>query len=159
MTKTDFTQDALTVARDSLEKFNRRDFAGILEDGDGAIDYLETGTGRHITDPQEMVSLLESWVAALPDVKGTVLSAMRDGDRLCTEIQWEGTHTGPLVTPSGTIPASGNRISTRAAQLQTIRDGRVVDTVHYLDIMTMMTQIAGIPSPTESPEQSAPAHA
>jgi predicted ester cyclase len=159
MTKTDFTQDALTVARESLEKFNRRDFDGILEDGDGAVDYLEIGTGRHITDPQQMITLLEGWVTALPDVRGTVLSAMRDGDRLCVEIQWEGTHDGPLVTPSGTIPASGNRTSTRAAQLQTIRDGRVVDTVHYIDVMTMMSQIAGIPAPATSSEQGAPAPA
>jgi predicted ester cyclase len=71
---------------------------------------------------------------------------MRDGDRLCAELHWEGTHDGPLVTPTGTLPASGNRTSTRAAQLSTIRDGRIVDIVHYLDVMTMMTQIAGVPS-------------
>src|SRR5688572_12530185 len=97
---TDFDQDAMAVATALTEKFNSRDFAGIIEDGGGAVDYTEVGTGRRITDPDEMVAALEAWVAALPDVRGTVLSAMRDGDRLCAEIHWQGTHDGPLVTPA-----------------------------------------------------------
>ena len=148
MAKTDFDQDARTVATAMVDRFNRRDYAGLIEDGDGAVDYTEVGTGRRITDADEMVAAMQGWVTAFPDVRGTVLSAMRDGDRLCVEIQWEGTHDGPLVTPSGTLPASGNRTSTRACELFTIRDGRVVDIVHYLDIMTLMTQLAGVPSPS-----------
>ena len=146
MARTDFDQDPMSVATAMTDKFNTRDFAGIIEDGDGAVDYTEVGTGRHITDPDEMVASMQGWVTAFPDAHGTVLSAMRDGERLCAEIQWEGTHDGPLVTPSGTLPPTGRGMSTRAAELVTIRDGRIVDTVHYLDIMTMMTQLTGVPS-------------
>ena len=149
MARTDFDQDPMTVATAMLERFNSRDFAGIVEDGGGAVDYTEVGTGRRITDPDEMVAALQAWVTGLPDVRGTVLSAMRDGDRMCVEIHWEGTHTGPLTTPAGTLPASGNRTSTRAVQLSTIRDGRVVDIVHHLDIMTMMVQIGAVPASTD----------
>ena len=159
MTKTDFDQDAMSVARELTEKFNRRDFAAIIEDGDGAVDYTEVGTGRRITDPDEMISLLKGWTTALPDVRGTVLSAMRDGDRLCVEIHWEGTHRGPLETPAGTVPASGNHISVRAVELHTIRDGRTVDSTHYLDMMTFMNQISGSPSITASGEKKSSASA
>ena len=103
-----------------------------------------------------MVELVSGWVTAFPDVRGTVLSAMRDGDRLCAEIHWEGTHDGPLVTPSGTLPATGNRTSTRAAELFTIRDGRVVDIVHYVDVMTMMTQLGAVPAPSSGQQAHAP---
>lgn len=146
MARTDFDQDAMSVATAMLERFNSRDFAGIVEDGGGAVDYTEVGTGRRITDPDEMVAAMQAWVTGLPDVRGTVLSAMRDGDRMCVEIHWEGTHSGPLATPAGTLPPSGNHTSTRAVQLSTIRDGRVVDIVHYLDLMTMMVQIGAVPS-------------
>lgn len=156
MAKTDFDQDAMSLAKALTEKFNARDFAGIIEDGDGEVDYTEVGTGRRITRADEMVAALEGWVTAFPDVRGRVLSALRDGERLCAEIQWEGTHTGPLETPSGTLPASGNRTSTRAVQLFTIRDGRIVDIVHYLDLMTLLTQITTVPSPAQSSEQDAP---
>ena len=148
MARTDFDQDPMSVATALLDRFNSRDFAGIIEDGGGAVDYTEVGTGRRITDPDEMLAVLEAWVGALSDVRGTVLSAMRDGERLCVEIHWEGTHDGPLVTPSGTLPPSGNHTSTRAVELFTIRDGRIVDMVHYLDIMTMMTQIGAVPAST-----------
>jgi predicted ester cyclase len=157
MAKTDFDQDPMTVATAMTEKFNSRDFAGMIEeDGGGAVDYTEVGTGRRITEPDEMVALLSGWVTAFPDVRGTVLSAMRDGERLCAEIHWEGTHDGPLVTPSGTLPATGNRTSTRAAELFTIRDGRVVDIVHYVDVMTMMTQLGAVPAPSSGQQAHAP---
>jgi predicted ester cyclase len=157
MARTDFTQDATSVATAMLDKFNTRDFAGMIDDGGGAVDYTEVGTGRHITDADEMVATLQAWVTAFPDVRGRLLSAMRDGDRLCLEINWEGTHDGPLATPSGTMPATGNRTSTRAAQLVTIRDGRIVDTVHYLDIMTMMAQLSGTPAARTEQRTHAPA--
>lgn len=153
MTKTDFGQDAMSVARDITEKFNRRDFTGIIEDGDGAVDYTEVGTGRRVTDPDEMIALMQGWTTAIPDLRGTVLSAMRDGDRLCVELHWEGTHRGPLETPAGTVPASGNHVSTRAVELHTIRDGRIVDWTHYLDMMTFMTQISGSAAVTASGEK------
>jgi len=159
MTKTDFERDTMSVAQEITEKFNQRDFAGIIEDGDGAVDYTEVGTGRRITDPDEMIALLQGWTTAFPDVRGTVLSAMRDGERLCLEIHWEGTHSGPLQTPAGTVPASGNHLSTRAVELLTIRDGRVVDSTHYVDVMTLMNQISGSSSVTATGERksSAPA--
>jgi predicted ester cyclase len=156
MARTDFDQDPMTVATALIERFNSRDYTGMIEeDGGGAVDYTEVGTGRRITEPGEMVAALTAWVTAFPDVRGTVLSAMRDGDRLCAELHWEGTHTGPLVTASGTLPATGNRTSTRAAELFTIRDGRVVDIVHYLDIMTMMTQLGVVPSPSSGQQERA----
>ena len=156
MAKTDFDQDPMTVATALIERFNSRDYTGMIEeDGGGAVDYTAVGTGRRITEPGEMVAALTGWVTAFPDVRGTVLSAMRDGDRLCAELHWEGTHTGPLVTASGTLPATGNRTSTRAAELFTIRDGRVVDIVHYLDIMTMMTQLGAVPSPSGGQQERA----
>jgi steroid delta-isomerase-like uncharacterized protein len=159
MTKIDCNQDAMALGTELIELFNRRDFAGILAAGGGQVDYTEIGTGRHITDPDEFVAALEGWTTALPDVRGTVLSAMRDGDRLAIEIQWEGTHTGPLETPSGTLPASGNRTSTRAVEIHTIRDGRVVDTTHYLDVLGLLTQISAVPAQGVSAEERASANA
>ena len=150
MTQIDFDQDAMGLATDLIEQFNRRDFAGMLESAGGQVDYTEIGTGRHITDADEFVAALEAWTTGFPDVRGTVLSAMRDGDRLAMEIRWDGTHTGPLVTPSGTLPASGNPSSTRAVEIFTVRDGRIVDMTHYLDVMGMLTQITAMPAQGDS---------
>ena len=146
MARTDFDQDPMTVATAVVERFNSRDFDGIIEDGGGAVDDTEVGTGRRITDPDEFLAALRAWVTALPDVRGTVLSAMRDGDRMCVEIHWQGTHSGPLATPSGTLPAERQPHSRPGpSSFFTIRDGRILDMVHYLDMMTM-TQIVAVPS-------------
>ena len=157
MSQIDFDQDAMSLATALLDQFNRRDFAGMLETSGGRPDYTEIGTGRHITDADEMVAALEAWTTGFPDVKGTVLSAMRDGDRLAVEIQWAGTHTGPLETPSGTLPASGNPTSTRAVEIFTIRDGRIANMTHYLDVMGMLTQISAAPAQPESVDLDTPA--
>lgn len=164
MSKPDFDQPPLALANELFGTFNSRDFAALLEASDGHIDYTEIGTGRHIVDADEFVAALQGWTSAFPDLTATVLSAMRDDDRLCVEVVWEGTHTGPLVTAGGTLPPSGNRVSTRAVHLFTIGDGRVLAETAYLDLMGLMNQIAAapeqsqaVPGQSESRESAAPA--
>jgi predicted ester cyclase len=131
----------------------------MVEDFGGAPDYTEIGTGRHITDVDGLLTLLRGWVAGFSDARGTVTSAMRDGDRLCAEITWEGTHDGDLVTPGGTLPASGNRMRTSACELFTVRDGQVVQATHYLDVLGMLTQLSAVPAQASGSQQAAPATA
>ena len=43
------------------------------------------------------------------------------GNTAVLEVTWKGTHTGPLTTAEGTIPASGKRQETPAADLLHLR--------------------------------------
>ena len=83
--------------------------------------YDEFGTERKIEGPEQIVELFKGWKTAFPDAAGTVTSAVASGNTAVLEVTWKGTHTGPLETAEGTIPASGKRQETPAAVFFTLR--------------------------------------
>lgn len=54
-------------------------------------------------------------------------------------------HTGPLVGPAGTIPASNKRTKVSAVQVVTVEGDKVKLTRHYFDLMSLLQQIRAIP--------------
>ena len=116
------TTDAMiTIAREQVDAFNNGDWerlrAGLASDS----RYDELGTQRKIDGPEKIVELFKGWKQAFPDAVGTVTSAVASGDTAALEVTWKGTHTGPLATAEGTIPASGKRQETPAAYLLHLR--------------------------------------
>jgi predicted ester cyclase len=80
----------------------------------------------------------------MPDAKGTVTSALASGNTVALEIIWEGTHTGPLEGPTGTIPASGKRQVTPAAQILIFEGDKIKENHHYFDMMSLLKQIGAL---------------
>ena len=81
----------------------------------------------------------------MPDVKGTVNQAFASGDTVVLEITWNGTQTGPLQGPSGTIPATGKQQTTRAGWVLNFEGGKIKDSRHYFDMLSFMQQLGVIP--------------
>ena len=72
---------------------------------------------------------------------GTVTSAIESGHQVVLEIDWEGTHTGELRTPQGPIPPSGKRQKTSAAFIFEYHNGKLKESRHYFDLLTLLQQI------------------
>jgi steroid delta-isomerase-like uncharacterized protein len=134
-------EQMVKIARDQVDAFNTGDWeqlqAGLTADS----LYDELGTQRKIEGPEKIVELFKAWKTAFPDAVGTVTSAMASGNKAALEVTWKGTHSGPLVTAEGSIPASGKRQETPAAFLFTFEDGKVKESRHYFDSMTLLKQI------------------
>ncbi len=138
-------QDLIRVARESIDAFNASDWErnkAVLAD-----DYLydEIGTQRRIQGADKAIEALQGWKQAMPDAKGTITNALVSGNTVTLEITWEGTQTGPLTGPGGTIPASGKRQVTRAAFIATIEGGRIKESHHYFDMMSLLHQLGAAP--------------
>jgi steroid delta-isomerase-like uncharacterized protein len=133
------------LVRDSLEHFNRGDFEAIRGLMGPGFVYEEAGTGRRITDPDEVVAAFRAWRTGLPDVHGTIERVLVDGDTVAMEIRWRGTHTGTLATPSGDLPPSGRPIDVWSTMWQEWRDGRLVSERHHLDVLSLLAQVGAIP--------------
>ena len=101
--------DLSQASADLIDAFNDADwerFRGVLSPD---TVYSETGTGRRVEGAEAYVTLCQGWKVALPDVRGTIRGAIATKDQVAQEILWEGTHTGPMETPGGTLPPSGGR--------------------------------------------------
>jgi steroid delta-isomerase-like uncharacterized protein len=134
------------VAIRLMESFNAGDWDAFRADVADDVVYVEAGTGRRIEGADAYLELCRAWRAALSDVRGTVRRSLEGGDVSALEVTWEGTHDGPLPTPSGDIPATGRRVSIEATLWTEVRDGLVIEVHHHLDVMALMAQIGALES-------------
>jgi steroid delta-isomerase-like uncharacterized protein len=107
----------------------------------GNSTYNEIGTQRSLTGGDEIVEALQGWKAAMPDAHGTVDRATESGDRVVLEITWQGTQTGEMQTPEGTIPPSGKHQTTPSAFIFDYENGEIKESRHYFDMLAFLQQI------------------
>ncbi len=133
------------IAREQIDAFSSSDWermqAGLTADA----RYDELGTQREVEGPEKIVELFKGWKTAFPDAAGTVTSAVASGNTAALEVTWKGTHTGPLGTAEGTIPASGKRQETPGAIFFTFEGGKIKESRQYFDSMTLLKQIGAEP--------------
>lgn len=111
------------------------------------IVYEETGTGRRVEGVDAVFEVLAVWQAAFPDIRGEVRRVLRHGDSTAVEIVWTGTHTGPLATAAGTVPASGAHVVTHATMWQRWDGDRIVHEHHHVDVLSLLRQVGALPAP------------
>ena len=137
--------EVVKLARKQVDAFNTGDWeqvrAGLASDS----RYDELGTQRKIDGAEKIVELLKAWKTAFPDAVGTVTSAVATGNTAALELTWKGTHSGPLGTAEGTIPASGKHQETPAAIFFTFEGDKIKESRHYFDSLTLLKQIGAQP--------------
>jgi steroid delta-isomerase-like uncharacterized protein len=141
LTEVEKTDEIVKLAREQISAFNSGDWE--LMRGNLASDsrYEELGTERTAEGPEKIVELFKGWKTAFPDVVGTVTSSVASGNKAALEVTWKGTHTGPLTTAEGTIPASGKPHETPGAVFYTFEGTKIKSSRQYFDSLTLMKQI------------------
>lgn len=137
-------QDFIGIARGVVDAFNANDLESSVAPQAGGV-YSEVGTGRRLSGKDEILEALRGWRAAMPDVRGTVTNAVASGNTVLLEITWEGTQTGPLAAPGGTIPASGKRQITPAAWVFDFEGDKIKESRQYFDMAAFLEQIGAMP--------------
>jgi steroid delta-isomerase-like uncharacterized protein len=145
LTEVQKSEELVKLAREQINAFNKGDWEllrGILVSDPR---YEEFGTERKVEGPEKIIELFKGWKQAFPDAAGAVTSAVASGDNAALEVTWTGTHTGPLVTAGGTIPASGKRQQTPGAIFFTFDGNKIKSMRQYFDSLTLMKQIGALP--------------
>lgn len=83
--------------------------------------------------------------AAFPDARMVVERAVENGDEVFVGGTFGGTHSGDMVTPQGSIPASGNVLALPYADYFRVQDGQIVEHNVVFDQMTMLSQLGAAP--------------
>ena len=104
---------AVTLTSEVLQRylaaFNRADWATYKSSlTPDSIDN-EPG-GMEMQEPHAAVEGVKVFRVAFPDLTGEVMRLMPGDAAAAAEIVWRGTHTGPLGTPTGTIPPTGKPV-------------------------------------------------
>ena len=140
-------QELTQRVEDLIDAFNMGDWerfrAGLAPD----VRYDETGTQRRVEGADAYVQLCQGWRQAFPDAKGTMGDTVASGYTVVTAVTWEGTQTGPLEGPGGTVPPSGKSITVPAVFWATFQGDQIQEAHHHLDVLTLLQQIGALPTP------------
>lgn len=136
--------NVIETAKAATTAYNDKDWDKVkaLFDENGVYD--EKGTGRRIQGIGQVIEAWQGWAKSIPDSKATFVAEHTSGDTAILEVVWKGTHTGPLQTPSATIPPSNKRIEVPACQIMKVEGGRVKIYTHYFDMLTLLRQIGAV---------------
>jgi steroid delta-isomerase-like uncharacterized protein len=109
-----------------------------------------------VTRPPGMGELrgIEAFVAygqgfhrAFPDGRIHGDRFVESGDVVVVEGRFTGTNTGPLDTPAGQLPATGQPMELVFADVFRTADGRITEHRIYYDVMSMLGQLGLLPTP------------
>ncbi|MBM3925997.1 MAG: ester cyclase [SAR202 cluster bacterium] len=137
-------QDVTRVLKENIEAFNAGDWQRFKATLTQDSVYEETGTQRRIQGADEIVKADQEWRKAFHDARGTIRNIFASGNSVVAEITWEGTHRGAIQMPGNSIPASGKRVKLPASMVATVQGGKIKETRHYFDMVTMLQQVGAM---------------
>jgi steroid delta-isomerase-like uncharacterized protein len=133
--------NSIEIAKASITAYNDKDWSKARDMLAADAVYDEKGTHRRIQGASEIIEAWQGWARAFPDSKATFVREFASGDTAVLELVWKGVHTGPLQTPTGTIPPSNKSIEMPACEVVEVEGGKVKSGSHYFDMLTLLTQI------------------
>ncbi len=145
--------DIVTKHLADLSAGNWAEFRAAL--GADAV-YEESATRQRARGAESYVRTIQRWKNVFPDLKVTPLHTFADGDRVVVEVEWEGTHDGIFEGPFGSVPPTGKHDKLRAAIVYELNGGRIEETRHYFDLLTLLVQL-GVAMPLAQPKPEQPA--
>jgi steroid delta-isomerase-like uncharacterized protein len=139
------SEEAVSAARGFTELYNAGDWDGMRDLMAPDAVYEEVGTGRRIEGPDAILEVNQAWKAALPDSHGAIDEAISCEDRVVLRITWTGTQSGGLPLPTGgELPPTNRQINVPACQIVRVADGKLVEAIHYFDMLTLLEQLGTI---------------
>lgn len=135
-----FSGDAGT-ARAFFQAIAKHDHDAASEYTADHIQVTSVATGDIYTGRRGFVEFARGWVAAFPDLRFDSLRISESNGQAAAEYVLEGTHTGPLITPRGHVPATGMEIQVRFCDILDVEDGRITAIRSYFDSVTMLRQL------------------
>jgi len=133
--------DKAALARSLYDAFNNRDFdlqaEAVAPDGSLTI----VGTGQTFIGPDGARQYNTMWATAFPDGMVIVDRVIAQDDHVVVEFTGRGTHTGPLVSAAGDIPATGREATLQFVDVYEFVGDKIKTQHNYFDSGALMAQL------------------
>jgi steroid delta-isomerase-like uncharacterized protein len=139
-------QDNIKAAVAFFEAWNAGDLTKAEEYN--APDFMAEGPGASVAmNNEQNRTYLQNFKTAFPDTKFEVLLTITQGDYVVTH--WKasgGTHSGPLMTPSGgTVPPTGKSAVVMGSTTTQLKNGKIIHTWTFWDMASLLGQLGLMP--------------
>lgn len=135
--------DMEQLAQAAADSFNDRSYRDKAKDMmDPEVIVVDKPTNQEMRGPDAYVQYSDGFVAAIPDLKGTVIEHKVSGNKVTSRVRGQGHFTGTMVTPQGSMPGNGNPVDIEYQIEQEFNDaGKVVRFVIDYDMQDFMRQL------------------
>lgn len=124
---------ALIQAR--YEAVNAHDFDRFQSFYADTVVWRDPGTPRPAKGPKAVRRRLEAWTAAVPNLKWQLDELFGEGDRLCAQFTFTGSHRGPINDGRGNELVATNRaVRLPGVGVYVVQDGKIADSRIYFDL-------------------------
>ncbi|MBI4311385.1 MAG: ester cyclase [Chloroflexi bacterium] len=112
------------------------------------IVWYDVNLPQPIKGKEGVRQYMQGWMTAFPDLKVRRKTTVAGEDTVAVELEFEGTHRGPLQGPPGmpAIQATGKRIKNQGAYFGRIRNGKIVEFSAHPDAAGLMMQLGVVPA-------------
>lgn len=146
----------LDVIRKHLAAFSSSSWADYRATLSTDAIYEEVASSERVAGVERFVAAVQRWKTAFPDMRATITRGYTVGDRVIVEVEWEGTQSGPLVGTFGTLAPTQRRSRVNAIILFTVKQGKIVESRNYFDVLTVLAQLGFSPNVASSPGSPSP---
>jgi len=109
-----------------------------------SVIWRDPGVTRPVKSPAGVRKRLERWIAAVPNLKWSLDELFGEGERLCAQFTFTGTHQGSVVDGRGNELGATNRaIRIPAVGVYRVIDGKISDSRIYFDLAAFGNRRAG----------------
>jgi steroid delta-isomerase-like uncharacterized protein len=133
--------DADPTLRQAYEIFNNRDFGALARYYTDDASLTVMPTGETLRGAAGVEQFMRGWLAAFSDGHIEISTLAQSGDTAVCEFRGIGTHTGPFVTPMGTLQPTGRAVNVPFCDVITSRDGRIASVRTYFDTASFARQL------------------
>lgn len=129
----------LNQQADAINRHDARAFASSHSPNAVVVDPLYP---EPLRGTDAIVKDFVDFFTAFPDLKFTLRQTLVEGDSYAIEYTLSGTHTGPLVAPSGQIPATNRRIEVPGSAFGRVNaEGHTIEERRYYDYAGVLVQL------------------
>jgi steroid delta-isomerase-like uncharacterized protein len=141
--------DPESFVREAYAIAERKDLEGwrSLFADDGI--FTDESVGITYKGPRELDYPVRNYGTAFADMHREVYDLWTVGNTVIVRLALQGTHTGPLETPFGTIPATGKRMDAPCADFFELENGKIKKFDCFPEGSVILTQL-GVISNLES---------
>ncbi len=139
--------DPASFVREAYAIADRMDLAGweALFAHDGT--FTDESVGITYRGPGEWSYPVRNYGTAFGDMHRELYNLWTLGDTVIVQLALQGTHSGPLETPLGTIPPTGRRMDAPCADLFELEDGKIKRFDSFPQASVILTQLGVISNP------------
>jgi steroid delta-isomerase-like uncharacterized protein len=113
-------------------------------------DAVHGNAGESYRGAQGIRDLFKPIIDATSEREIQINNVIESGDTVAVEFVFRFKVSAPLVTPQGTIPATGKHVSLPSIGIYELRDGKLAGSRGMYDRLDLMTQLGLMGAPASA---------